>query len=207
MEKKIANVIMRIFNPAFLWVYAFVFYIITILQATQVPFSGFMIIKAIILYILVSCFLPMLIIYINQNYSFFHIRTHIRAKHSNYIVLLVGYFISYAYFSMFNISIWLNIGLLLPVYVMLIHLFLRRYLTLSLDILSIGALSGLFFMLTMKFYFLFSIYPLIVVIFLSGLIAYCIQLKLVSTPKESFKSYCFGLLAALIDIVVAFVIG
>lgn len=207
MEKRFAQIMLKVFNSMFLWVYAFVFYVFALFAAFQLPVSEVVIIKSIVLYALVSALLPGIIIYISHNYSFFHIRTYIRAKNSNYIILILGYFISYAYFSLLDISIWFNIALLLPVYVILIHLFLRKYFTLCLDILSIGALTGIIFMLTVKFYFLFSIYPLIVAILISGLIAYCTQIMMLSSPKESMKSYLFGLLATLIDIVVAFVIG
>jgi hypothetical protein len=196
-EQKIAKIITLILNPLFLTVYVFIFYLLLMVVFNGYANVGQVVLKSITLYILVSCLLPIFILYLFNNNSFHDFKERTKNSNSSYIIVSISYFISYLYFSILNISVWFDMGLLIPIYTTLAVLILRKKMTISIDIITIGAITFYIFFLTIKYYYVFSIFPLLIAILLSGLLTYAYQIQNLTTPKQSVQNYLIGCLITL----------
>ena len=156
------------------------------------------VLKSITLYTLVSCLFPIFIIYL-LNYSSFHnIEENLKNSNTSYVIVCVSYLVSYMYFSMLNISVWFNMGLLIPVYASLISLVLRKKTTIIYEIVIIGAITFYVFLLTIQYYYIFSIFPLLISIFCSGLLLYSYLIQNLYTANETLHNYLIGCLLTIL---------
>lgn len=203
-EQKIAKIISQVLNSFFLPVYAFVFYLLLMVLYHGYANTWTVILKSITLYILVSCLLPIFILYLLNNNSFHKFADKSRSSNQSYVIISISYFISYLYFSILNISIWFDMGLLIPIYTTLAVLLLRKKMTTSLDIITMGAITFYVFFLTLKYYYVFSIFPLLIVILLSGLLTYSHLIQNIITSKQTIQNYLMGFL--ITTLVVFFVL-
>jgi len=196
-EQKIAKIISQALNSFFLPVYAFVFYLLLMVLYNGYANTWTVILKSITLYILVSCLLPIFILYLLNNNSFHNFIEKTRTSNQSYVIISISYFVSYLYFSILNISVWFDMGLLIPIYTTLAVLLLRKKMTTSLDIITLGAITFYVFFLTIKYYYVFSIYPLLIVILLSGLLTYSHLIQNLITSKQTIQNYLIGFLITL----------
>ena len=68
-EQRIAKKITFIFNPLFIAVYAFIYYLLLMVMFNGYKDASSVVLKSITLYILVSCLFPIFIIYLlNDSY-------------------------------------------------------------------------------------------------------------------------------------------
>lgn len=197
-EQKIAKIISQVLNSFFLPVYAFVFYLFLMVLYNGYTNTWTVILKSITLYILVSCLLPIFILYLFNNYSFHKFTDKSRSSNQSYVIISISYFISYLYFSILNISVWFDMGLLIPIYTTLAVLFLRKKMSTSLDIITMGAITFYVFFLTLKYYYVFSIFPLLIVILLSGLLTYSHLIQNLINSKQTIQNYLMGFLITLL---------
>jgi len=196
-EQKIAKIISQALNSFFLPVYAFIFYLLLMVLYNGYANTWTVILKSITLYILVSCLLPIFILYLLNNNSFHNFFEKTKTSNQSYVIISISYFVSYLYFSILNISVWFNMGLLIPIYTTLAVLLLRKKMTTSLDIITVGAITFYVFFLTIKYYYVFSIFPLLIVILLSGLLTYSHLFQNLITSKQTIQNYLIGFLITL----------
>ncbi|MFA7081452.1 MAG: hypothetical protein WC135_02455 [Bacteroidales bacterium] len=198
-EQRIAKKITFVFNPLFIAVYAFIYYLLLMVMFNGYKGASSVILKSITLYILVSCLFPIFIIYLLNDSSFHNAEEKAKKTNTSYVILCISYLVSYMYFSMLNISSWFNMGLLIPVYASLIPLVLRNRITIIYEIVIIGAITFYVFLLTIQYYFVFSIFPLLISIFCSGLLIYSYRIQNLYSSSQTIHNYLIGcLLTALI---------
>ncbi|MDD2192069.1 MAG: hypothetical protein PHO12_05975 [Bacteroidales bacterium] len=198
-EKWIAKKIVIIFNPLFTSVYAFIYYLLLmVLFSNGYRDALSIVLKSITLYTLVSCLFPIFVIYLLNDSSFHNIEENLKNSNTSYVIVCVSYLVSYMYFSMLNISVWFNMGLLIPVYASLISLVLRKKTTIIYEIVIIGAITFYVFLLTIQFYYIFSIFPLLIAIFCSGLLLYSYLIQNLYTANETLHNYLIGCLLTIL---------
>lgn len=169
----------------------------------MVLFNGYkdtstIVLKSITLYILVSCLLPIFIIYLLNNNSFHNFEEKAKDSNISYVIICISYFISYMYFSILNISVWFNMGLLIPIYTTLIPLILRKKTTIFVDIIIMGAITFYVLLLTLQYYYVFSIYPLLISILCSGLLIYSYQIQDILNSTQTLHNYLIGCLLTIL---------
>lgn len=205
-EQNIAKKIVFLFNPLFLAVYAFVYYLLLFFLFSNYQDSTNIILKSFTLYVLVSCLLPILILYLINGSSFENLEEKSYESNVSYIVVASTYFISYIYFSILNISIWFEMGLLIPIYVTITQMILRKKLKVTLDIILMGAVSFYVFLLTMQFYYVLSIFPLLIAIAFSGLLAYSYMIQNLMSSKDILKNYIIGCFISVLIIIFVLIV-
>ena len=196
-EQLFAKKLIFLLNPLFLSVYAFVYYLILFLLFSAIPNSLSLVMKSFTLYVLVSCLLPILILFLLNGSSFEDFLKNSEESNSSYIVVASTFFISYIYFSILNVSTWFEMGLLIPIYAVLVQMPLRRRMDSYLDIILLGAITFFVFILTIEFYYVLSIYPFLIAILLSGLLSYAYQIQGILTSKTVVKNYLIGCLISV----------
>lgn len=177
----------------------------------MVLFNGYkdastIVLKSITLYILVSCLLPIFIIYLLNDNSFQNFEQKAKDSNTSYIIICISYLISYLYFSILNISIWFNMGLLIPIYVSIIPLILRKQTTIIYEIVIMGAITFYIFLLTLQFYYVFSIFPLLISIFCSGLLLYSLQIQNLFPSNQTLHNYLIGCLITILIVLFVLII-
>ncbi len=197
-EKYLAQKIISFSNPLFLSLYAFIYYQLLLVLVVDFEPSYSLVLKSITLYAIVSCLLPIIILYLINNYSFENIKENLINSNHTYFIIFTSFFISYIYFSILNISIWLEIGMLIPVYASLIPLVLRKRMSTSLDIIFMGAITFYVFILTIQYYYIFAVIPLLIAILLSGLLAYAYQIQGLLTNKAVRNNYFIGCIISIL---------
>ncbi|MDD2530416.1 MAG: hypothetical protein PHN41_04230 [Bacteroidales bacterium] len=196
-EQLFAKKLIFLLNPLFLSVYAFAYYLILFLLFSAIPNSLSLVMKSFTLYVLVSCLLPILILFLLNGSSFEDFLKNSEESNSSYIVVASTFFISYIYFSILNVSTWFEMGLLIPIYAVLVQMPLRRRMDSYLDIILLGAITFFVFILTIEFYYVLSIYPFLIAILLSGLLSYAYQIQGILTSKTVVKNYLIGCLISV----------
>ena len=187
-EQIIAKKVLFLFNPLFLAVYAFVYYLLLLVLFSGYQDSLTSVLKSFTLYVLVSCLAPILILYLLNGSSFENFKEKSYESNVSYIVVATTYFIS----------------LLIPVYTSIAQMVLRKKIKVSLDILLMGAVTFYAFLLTIQFYYVLSIFPLLIAIAFSGLLAYSYLIQDLLTSKDIIKNYIIG--AILSVLVILFVL-
>jgi hypothetical protein len=199
-EERIANKISILLNFFLVSIYAFVYYMLLMVEYNGYKNSAAIFIKSITLYILVSCLSPLFILYILNNNSYVNIRENAKKSNITYIVISISYIVSYQYFSMLNISAWFNIGLLIPFVSTIVVLIFKSKLKLFLDIIVMAAITSYSLILTIEYSYIFSIYPFLLSILLSGLLLYSYQITKKCTPKETLNNYIIGCFVTIFTI-------
>jgi len=206
LEQRLAKKITFIFNPLFIAVYAFIFYLLLMVLFNGYKDASTIVLKSITLYILVSCLLPIFIIYLLNDNSFQNFEQKAKDSNTSYIIICISYLISYLYFSILNISIWFNMGLLIPIYVSIIPLILRKQTTIIYEIVIMGAITFYIFLLTLQFYYVFSIFPLLISIFCSGLLLYSLQIQNLFPSNQTLHNYLIGCLITILIVLFVLII-
>lgn len=199
-EQIIAKKVLFLFNPLFLAVYAFVYYLLLLVLFSGYQDSLQLVLKSFTLYVLVSCLLPILILYLLNGSSFENFKENSYESNVSYIVVATTYFISYIYFSILNVSIWFEMGLLIPVYTSIAKMVLRKRVKVSLDIILMGAVLFYVFLLTIEFYYVLSIFPLLIAIAFSGILAYSYLIQDLMTNRDIIKNYIIGAILSVLII-------
>jgi hypothetical protein len=199
-EERIANKISILLNFFLVSIYAFVYYMLLMVEYNGYKNSAAIFIKSITLYILVSCLSPLFILYILNNNSYVNIRENAKKSNITYIVISISYIVSYQYFSMLNISAWFNIGLLIPFVSTIVVLIFKSKLKLFLDIIVMAAITSYSLILTIEYSYIFPIYPFLLSILLSGLLLYSYQITKKCTPKETLNNYIIGCFVTIFTI-------
>lgn len=199
-EQIIAKKVLFLFNPLFLAVYAFVYYLLLLILFSGYQDSLTLVLKSFTLYVLVSCLLPILILYLLNGSSFDNFKENSYESNVSYIVITTTYFISYIYFSILNVSIWFEMGLLIPVYTSITQMVLRKRVKVSLDIILMGAVLFYVFLLTIEFYYVLSIFPLLIAIAFAGILAYSYLIQDLLTSKDIIKNYIIGAILSVLII-------
>lgn len=199
-EQIIAKKVLFLFNPLFLAVYAFVYYLLLLVLFSGYQDSLTLVLKSFTLYVLVSCLAPILILYLLNGSSFENFKEKSYESNVSYIVVATTYFISYIYFSILNVSIWFEMGLLIPVYTSIAQMVLRKKVKVSLDIILMGAVLFYVFLLTIEFYYVLSIFPLLIAIAFSGILAYSYLIQDLMTNRDIIKNYIFGAILSVLII-------
>ncbi|MCK9162913.1 MAG: hypothetical protein WCR29_00065 [Bacteroidales bacterium] len=198
IEQTLAKRIKFVFNPLFIAVYSFVYYLLLMVLLNSYKDATSIVLKSITLYTLVSCLFPIFIIYILNNNSFHNAEVRVKSSNTSYVIICISYLVSYMYFSMLNISVWFNMGLLIPLYVSLIPLVLRKKTTIIYEIIIMGAITFYVFLLTIQYYYVFSIFPLLISIFCSGLLVYSYRIQNLYTPNQTILNYLIGCLLTVL---------
>ena len=206
LEQRLAKKITFIFNPLFIAVYAFIFYLLLMVLFNGYKDASTIVLKSITLYILVSCLLPIFIIYLLNDNSFQNFEQKAKDSNTSYRIICISYLISYLYFSILNISIWFNMGLLIPIYVSIIPLILRKQTTIIYEIVIMGAITFYIFLLTLQFYYVFSIFPLLISIFCSGLLLYSLQIQNLFPSNQTLHNYLIGCLITILIVLFVLII-
>lgn len=206
LEQRLAKKITFIFNPLFIAVYAFIFYLLLMVLFNGYKDASTIVLKSITLYILVSCLLPIFIIYLLNDNSFQNVEQKAKDSNTSYIIICISYLISYLYFSILNISIWFNMGLLIPIYVSIIPLILRKQTTIIYEIVIMGAITFYIFLLTIQYYYVFSIFPLLISIFCSGLLLYSLQIQNLFPANQTLHNYLIGCLITILIVLFVLII-
>lgn len=199
-EQIIAKKVLFLFNPLFLAVYAFVYYLLLLILFSGYQDSLTLVLKSFTLYVLVSCLLPILILYLLNGSSFDNFKENSYESNVSYIVITTTYFISYIYFSILNVSIWFEMGLLIPIYTSIAQMVLRKRVKVSLDIILMGAVLFYVFLLTLEFYYVLSIFPLLIAIAFSGILAYSYLIQDLLTNRDIIKNYIIGAILSVLII-------
>lgn len=199
-EQIIAKKVLFLFNPLFLAVYAFVYYLLLLILFSGYQDSLTLVLKSFTLYVLVSCLLPILILYLLNGSSFDNFKENSYESNVSYIVITTTYFISYIYFSILNVSIWFEMGLLIPIYTSIAQMVLRKRVKVSLDIILMGAVLFYVFLLTLEFYYVLSIFPLLIAIAFAGILAYSYLIQDLLTSKDIIKNYIIGAILSVLII-------
>lgn len=199
-EQIIAKKVLFLFNPLFLAVYAFVYYLLLLILFSGYQDSLTLVLKSFTLYVLVSCLLPILILYLLNGSSFDNFKENSYESNVSYIVITTTYFISYIYFSILNVSIWFEMGLLIPIYTSIAQMVLRKRVKVSLDIILMGAVLFYVFLLTLEFYYVLSIFPLLIAIAFSGILAYSYLIQDLMTNRDIIKNYIIGAILSVLII-------
>lgn len=199
-EQIIAKKVLFLFNPLFLAVYAFVYYLLLLILFSGYQDSLTLVLKSFTLYVLVSCLLPILILYLLNGSSFDNFKENSYESNVSYIVITTTYFISYIYFSILNVSIWFEMGLLIPIYTSIAQMVLRKRVKVSLDIILMGAVLFYVFMLTIEFYYVLSIFPLLIAIAFAGILAYSYLIQDLMTNRDIIKNYIIGAILSVLII-------
>lgn len=206
LEQRLAKKITSIFNPLFIAVYAFIFYLLLMVLFNGYKDASTIVLKSITLYILVSCLLPIFIIYLLNDSSFQNVEQKAKDSNTSYIIICISYLISYLYFSILNISIWFNMGLLIPIYVSIIPLILRKQTTIIYEIVIMGAITFYIFLLTIQYFYVFSIFPLLISIFCSGLLLYSLQIQNLFPSNQTLHNYLIGCLITILIVLFVLII-
>lgn len=199
-EQIIAKKVLFLFNPLFLAVYAFVYYLLLLILFSGYQDSLTLVLKSFTLYVLVSCLLPILILYLLNGSSFDNFKENSYESNVSYIVIATTYFISYIYFSILNVSIWFEMGLLIPIYTSIAQMVLRKRVKVSLDIILMGAVLFYVFLLTLEFYYVLSIFPLLIAIAFAGILAYSYLIQDLMTNRDIIKNYIIGAILSVLII-------
>ena len=199
-EQIIAKKVLFLFNPLFLAVYAFVYYLLLLVLFSGYQDSLQLVLKSFTLYVLVSCLVPILILYLLNGSSFENFKENSYESNVSYIVVSTTYFISYIYFSILNVSIWFEMGLLIPVYTSIAQMVLRKRVKVSLDIILMGAVLFYVFLLTIEFYYVLSIFPLLIAIAFAGILAYSYLIQDLMTNRDIIKNYIIGAILSVLII-------
>ena len=199
-EQIIAKKVLFLFNPLFLAVYAFVYYLLLLILFSGYQDSLTLVLKSFTLYVLVSCLLPILILYLLNGSSFDNFKENSYESNVSYIVIATTYFISYIYFSILNVSIWFEMGLLIPIYTSIAQMVLRKKVKVYLDIILMGAVLFYVFLLTLEFYYVLSIFPLLIAIAFSGILAYSYLIQDLMTNRDIIKNYIIGAILSVLII-------
>jgi hypothetical protein len=199
-EQIIAKKVLFLFNPLFLAVYAFVYYLLLLILFSGYQDSLTLVLKSFTLYVLVSCLLPILILYLLNGSSFDNFKENSYESNVSYIVITTTYFISYIYFSILNVSIWFEMGLLIPIYTSIAQMVLRKRVKVSLDIILMGAVLFYVFLLTLEFYYVLSIFPLLIAIAFAGILAYSYLIQDLMTNRDIIKNYIIGAILSVLII-------
>lgn len=199
-EQIIAKKVLFLFNPLFLAVYAFVYYLLLLILFSGYQDSLTLVLKSFTLYVLVSCLLPILILYLLNGSSFDNFKENSYESNVSYIVITTTYFISYIYFSILNVSIWFEMGLLIPIYTSIAQMVLRKRVKVSLDIILMGAVLFYVFLLTLEFYYVLSIFPLLIAIAFAGILAYSYLIQDLITNRDIIKNYIIGAILSVLII-------
>ncbi|MPL79588.1 hypothetical protein SDC9_25472 [bioreactor metagenome] len=199
-EQIIAKKVLFLFNPLFLAVYAFVYYLLLLVFFSGYQDSLTLVLKSFTLYVLVSCLVPILILYLLNGSSFENFKENSYESNVSYIVVSTIYFISYIYFSILNVSIWFEMGLLIPVYTSIAQMVLRKRVKVSLDIILMGAVLFYVFLLTIEFYYVLSIFPLLIAIAFAGILAYSYLIQDLMTNRDIIKNYIIGAILSVLII-------
>lgn len=199
-EQIIAKKVLFLFNPLFLAVYAFVYYLLLLILFSGYQDSLTLVLKSFTLYVLVSCLLPILILYLLNGSSFDNFKENSYESNVSYIVITTTYFISYIYFSILNVSIWFEMGLLIPIYTSIAQMVLRKKVKVYLDIILMGAVLFYVFLLTLEFYYVLSIFPLLIAIAFSGILAYSYLIQDLMTNRDIIKNYIIGAILSVLII-------
>ncbi len=199
-EQIIAKKVLFLFNPLFLAVYAFVYYLLLLVLFSGYQDSLTLVLKSFTLYVLVSCLVPILILYLLNGSSFENFKENSYESNVSYIVVSTTYFISYIYFSILNVSIWFEMGLLIPVYTSIAQMVLRKRVKVSLDIILMGAVLFYVFLLTIEFYYVLSIFPLLIAIAFAGILAYSYLIQDLMTNRDIIKNYIIGAILSVLII-------
>ena len=199
-EQIIAKKVLFLFNPLFLAVYAFVYYLLLLILFSGYQDSLTLVLKSFTLYVLVSCLLPILILYLLNGSSFDNFKENSYESNVSYIVIATTYFISYIYFSILNVSIWFEMGLLIPIYTSIAQMVLRKKVKVYLDIILMGAVLFYVFLLTLEFYYVLSIFPLLIAIAFAGILAYSYLIQDLMTNRDIIKNYIIGAILSVLII-------
>lgn len=199
-EQIIAKKVLFLFNPLFLAVYAFVYYLLLLILFSGYQDSLTLVLKSFTLYVLVSCLVPILILYLLNGSSFDNFKENSYESNVSYIVVSTTYFISYIYFSILNVSIWFEMGLLIPIYTSIAQMVLRKRVKVSLDIILMGAVLFYVFLLTIEFYYVLSIFPLLIAIAFAGILAYSYLIQDLMTNRDIIKNYIIGAILSVLII-------
>jgi len=203
-EQILANKIRYFFNPLFTSVYAFIYYLFLMVLFNGNSGVGTIVLKSIVLYTLTTCFFPVFFIYILNGNSFINIEENTKNNNASYRIISISYLVSYMYFSILNLPTLLNTALIIPFFVSLIPLFLRKRTAIIYDIIMMGAITSFVLLLTIEFYYVFSIFPLLLIILCSGLIVYSYRIQNLYSSAQTTCNYLGGCI--LTAIIVLFVL-
>ena len=91
-------------------------------------------------------------------------------------------------------------GLLIPVYTSIAQMVLRKRVKVSLDIILMGAVLFYVFLLTIEFYYVLSIFPLLIAIAFAGILAYSYLIQDLMTNRDIIKNYIIGAILSVLII-------